>query len=588
MESKTLRIKGYLLLIALMSSHFVVPLVHGKENFINAKITIDGVEKELIQTIQENLFINDLTCDEAEWRVRHAAKKIDVELGESLNAFGYYNGSFSKKVEKKENCWQVFLEIDPGPQTKVETIDVTVEGEASEDEEFQNKLGLLPIKEGDYLRHDKYEKIKELIETTAHTRGYFDGKYLEHTLRINKAKNLAAISIQYDSGSRYRFGDTRYEQNYITEELLTKYISAKQGEYYHNKKITKTYQDLNSSGYFADVEVKALIDERHDGIVPIEIKLLEAKRKTYSVGAGASTNTGPRFILEHKNKRVNSRGHTHKTLLLLSPVKSNLSFGYQIPIGQPQTDYVGLQLGVAHEDTDTSESDSILANIGRTKLRTNGWLESIFLELLQENFKVGDEDETSALLMPGISWTKIRQNNPIYPTKGYYLSMETRVATQALLSDVDLLRLKFNSKGILPLGSKARFLTRLEAGYNVVDNFEELPATLRFFAGGDNSIRGYEFQSLGPENSSGEVIGGEGLLVSSLELDYLFKPKWAVAAFVDAGDAFDTNDIQIKTSAGIGGRWLSPIGPIKVDIAFPINDNDVDNFRFHFRLGPEL
>ena len=583
-----MRIKECLQLIALTFCFLIVPLAHGKENFIKATISINGIEKELLQTIEENLFILGLTCEEAEWRVRYTAKKIDIELGESLNAFGYYNGSFIRKVEKQEKCWHLFLDIDPGPRIKIESVEVIIDGAAKDDDDFQEQLKTLPLNVGDYLRHNKYEKIKGLIEAAAQTRGYFDGKYLEHTLRINKAKNLAHVSIQYDSGLRYHFGETRYEQNLLTEELFAKYFAVKQGEPYHNAKITKTYQDLSGSGYFADVEVKALIDERQDGLIPVDIKLLRAKRRSYSVGVGASTDTGPRLRLEHKNKRVNRRGHKYDAKLLLSPVESNLSFNYEIPIGQPQTDFVGLQIGAAHKDTDTSESDSIKANVGRTKLRSNGWLENVFLEFLQEDFNVADEDQTSALLMPGVSWAKTRSNNPIYLKRGYILSMQTRAATQALLSDVDLLQLKFHSKGILPLGSKARFLSRLKAGYNFVDDFDELPATLRFFAGGDSSIRGYEFESLGPVDSDGEVIGGEGLLVGSFEVDYLFKPKWAVAAFVDGGNAFDTNNIQIKTSAGIGALWRSPIGPVKVDIAFPIDDDDEDDFRIHFRLGPEL
>lgn len=555
---------------------------------IEVAVTIPDVEKELVESIQNNLFIHSLNCSEAEWRVRHAAKKIDVELGEILNAYGYYNGNFIRKIEKQEKCWKVDLSIEPGIRTKVEIVDVKIEGEANKDQEFLTVLENLPVQEGDYLRHDKYENIKELIEATAQIRGYFDGKYTQHKLRVNKTKNLAKIIIYYDSGLRYRVGEIQYERASLDKELFKKYLSVKSGDYYQNSSITKTYQDLSGSGYYADVEIKALLDQRQDGTVPVEIKLIKSNRRTYSVGVGASTDTGPRLRLEHKNRRVNRRGHNYKAKLLLSPIISNLSFSYKIPIGQPQSDFIGLQIGAAHEDTDTSKSDSILANVGRTKLRPNGWLENIFVEFLQEDFEVGNDDETSSLIMPGISWNKTRSDNPIYPTRGYHLSMEARAAIQALLSDVDLVQLKFNSKGILPLGKKARFLTRLEAGYNFVDDFTELPASLRFFAGGDNSLRGYDYESLGPEDSAGEVIGGEGLVVGSVEVDYLFKPKWAMAAFVDGGNAFEVNDIQIKKSVGVGARWRSPLGPVKIDLAFPIEDDDADDFRIHFSLGPEL
>jgi translocation and assembly module TamA len=557
---------------------------------IEVIVSIENVDKKLVQSIQENLFINSLKCDETEWRVRHAAKKIDVELGEALNAYGYYNATFTKKIEKQKDCWQVDLSIDPGPRTKVTSVEVIIDGEAKDDKKFLEALDNLPLMDGDLLRHDKYDAVKEIIEATAQTRGYFDGKYKTHTLRVNKANNIAKVLIHYESGARYRLSEVIYDRTSLKEELFKKYLSVNSGDYYLGSNIIKTYQDLSGSGYYSDVEVKALFDQRQDGAIPVEIKLIKAKRRTFSVGVGASTDTGPRFRFEHKNRKVNDRGHYYDAKLLLSPVISNLSFNYKIPISQPQTDFISLQAGAAHEDTDTSESDSIVANFGRTKLRENGWLENIFLEFLLEDFEVGEDNESSSLLMPGVSWNKTRSNNPIYPTLGYHLSFEVRGASQSLLSDVDLLQLKLNSKGILPLGKKARILSRLQAGYNFVDDFTQLPSTLRFFSGGDNSIRGYEFESLGPEGSDGDVIGGEGVVVGSLEADYLFKPKWALAAFVDAGNAFEADDIQIKQSAGVGIRWRSPIGPVKVDVAFPVDedDSDEDDFRIHFSLGPEL
>jgi translocation and assembly module TamA len=583
-----LKIKEAQCFIAILFSILPIILSAQENNFIVIAASIKGVDKELVTSIENNLFIHGLKCDEAEWRVRHAAKKIDVELGQILNAYGYYNANFSKNIEKQEKCWKIMLTIESGPRTKIEVVEVKIEGEAREDEDFLKVLKNLPLKQGDYLRHDNYENIKRLIEDAAQTRGYFDGSYKKHTLRVNKAKNVAKVFIDYDSGIRYRFGEIEYDQVSLKEELFKKYLTVKHGDYYSSSSISKTYQDLSGSGYYADVEVKALIDQRQDGEVPVSLTLVNSKRKTYSVGVGASTDTGPRFRLEHANRHVNRHGHNYNSKLLLSPVISNLSFSYKIPVGQPQTDFIGLQIGAAHEDTDSAKSDSILANVGHTKLHANGWLENLFLEFLQEDFKVGEDDANSALLMPGISWAKTQSNNPIYPTLGYHLSLETRIASQALLSDVDLLQLKFNSKGILPLGKKARFLTRLEAGYNFVDDFTQLPASLRFFAGGDNSLRGYDYESLGPKDRNGEVVGGKAAAVGSVEVDYLFKPKWAMAAFFDAGNAFDVEDIKIKQSAGIGVRWRSPIGPVKVDVAFPIDDQEADTFRLHFSLGPEL
>ena len=115
----------------------------------------------------------------------------------------------------------------------------------------------------------------------------------------------------------------------------------------------------------------------------------------------------------------------------------------------------------------------------------------------------------------------------------------------------------------------------------------ELPASVRFFAGGDNSVRGYDFESLGPIDATGAVIGGSYLVDVSLEVDRLFRDKWAVAMFVDGGDAFNDTHIKLKTGVGIGLRWYSPVGPIRLDFAHPLDDPD-KSFRIHISLGPDL
>jgi translocation and assembly module TamA len=119
-----------------------------------------------------------------------------------------------------------------------------------------------------------------------------------------------------------------------------------------------------------------------------------------------------------------------------------------------------------------------------------------------------------------------------------------------------------------------------------VDDFDQLPPSQRFFAGGDRSVRGYPYQKIGPRNADGLVIGGERLLTASVEIERLIYGDYGVAAFVDAGDAFDSAP-DIKVGAGVGFRWRSPIGMVRLDVAHPFDDPD-DNYRIHFTIGSDL
>jgi translocation and assembly module TamA len=141
----------------------------------------------------------------------------------------------------------------------------------------------------------------------------------------------------------------------------------------------------------------------------------------------------------------------------------------------------------------------------------------------------------------------------------------------------------------MPAGRQQRLITRLSLGAMVVDDFNQLPPELRFFAGGDRSIRGFDYQQLGTTNAAGLVIGGEYLAVGSIEFERYFLPKWGAAVFVDGGDAFRTGEFDMNIGAGIGVRWRSPVGVVRVDVAKPVSDSvGGDSIRFHVTIGPDL
>ena len=137
------------------------------------------------------------------------------------------------------------------------------------------------------------------------------------------------------------------------------------------------------------------------------------------------------------------------------------------------------------------------------------------------------------------------------------------------------------------LGSRGRVILRGEAGVTIASEVTVLPASIRFFAGGDQSVRGYDYKELGPVDENGEVIGGRYLLVGSIEYDHRITDDWSVAAFLDAGNAFDDFDEPLEQGAGFGVRWRSPVGPVRLDIANAISKPG-NHWRVHFTIGPDL
>jgi translocation and assembly module TamA len=167
--------------------------------------------------------------------------------------------------------------------------------------------------------------------------------------------------------------------------------------------------------------------------------------------------------------------------------------------------------------------------------------------------------------------------------------MGGRLASEAVASDTDYAQVFNRITWLIPHGDNGRFKLRGEVGAMTVGNFDDLPPDLRFYAGGDRSLRGFDYHEIGEVSANGNIIGGEYLAVVSGEYEYYFGEKWGAGVFVDAGDAF-VGGFSLNVGAGIGLRWRSPLGPIRVDVGFPVKSElpTATSWRLHVLLGPDI
>jgi translocation and assembly module TamA len=287
------------------------------------------------------------------------------------------------------------------------------------------------------------------------------------------------------------------------------------------------------------------------------------------------------------NRYVNPRGHRFEGALSVSSVISSLAVDYVIPGDDPGRESFSVGARLAHEDNDSSVSDSATL-IARHTIESAGWTQSRFIELLHETSEVGEEDTVATLLMPGVTFDRVQADDLFKTRRGYRVFAEGRAAADALLSTTDLLSFSARVKGIYRFGEGGRVTGRTDLGTLFLANIDDLPASLRFFAGGDNSVRGYAWKSLGPKDADGDVRGGKHLLTGSLEYEHpVFGDDWWAGAFIDAGNAFDSSDFEVRYGYGGGARWYSPVGRLRLDLAFP-DDREQDDWRIHFSLGADL
>jgi len=570
-------------LASLLLASLILANAHGADEE-PPRIRIKGVGGELEANIRAHLSITGRQCAVAQWRRQAVLDQSREEADAALRALGYYDAEIAVSLERKAGCWALRLDVQPGEPVRVAQAQVEVIGDARDDPAFRRLLDDLPVKVGERLDHGQYERIKQRLSQLALGRGYFDARFVERALRVYPEQREARIHIRYDSGSRYDFGEVRLETEALSKRFVDRFVELRPGEPYRSEALVGLQQALLDSGYFSDVRIRQQVEEARDQRVPIDVRVTARKRHAYSIGAGFATDTGPRLRLGYRNRRVNRSGHRYQARIEGSPVRTQLSMAYEIPLADPLTERLDLKAGYLREETDNTDSRTYKLGAARTKRHPSGWLHTLGLDFQRELFELGDDDESADLLLPSIGVSRTEADDSVSPQRGWRVSLDLRGAVQGVLSDADFAQIHARGKYIRPAPG-GRLLLRGELGASEADPFARIPTSLRFFAGGDTSVRGYDYRSLGPEDSDGDVVGGRHLVVGSVEYEYRVLPDWSVATFFDAGNAFNDVEAELAEGVGIGVRWHSPIGPVRLDLAHPLDGKGI---RIHFTMGPDL
>jgi translocation and assembly module TamA len=552
-----------------------------------AETTITGVEGELLANVKAYLDVDDLDCEAAEPLVRQALESAADEATEALNAYGYYSPSIETHLDFNEDCWQAVVSIDPGEPVRLRDVDIELSGPAADNAAFQALPANSMLVAGARLDQGAYENLKRGLVDLARNRGYAEARFEASRIDIYPDDHVADLSLHFESGPRYAIGNVTLNEDALDPDFVSAFYDLMPGAPFDNRLLTAAFLGLNNSGYFSSVDVRAMPADPETRTIPVEVDLTAAPRRRVSYGVGFSTDTGPRVRFGRTVRRINRQGHQLSIEGQLSPVVSELTSIYRMPFGDPRFDWINFNLGAKREETDTSLARSIEAGVRRVYDRPGGWSRTPFLNFVVEDFEVGSQTGRPRLLIPGIDWTRIEGDDALRPDNGSKLDFEARAANEALVSDTSFVQTTARVKWIRSVWEHSRLLFRGAAGYTSANEFERLPPSIRFFAGGDQSIRGFGFESLGPVDENGAVIGGTRLIELSAEYEREIKPRWSIAIFADSGNAFNGRHIDMRTGAGIGARWRSPLGPVRVDIAWPVNDIE-HGARLHVSLGPDL
>ncbi|PJG57584.1 autotransporter assembly complex protein TamA [Aeromonas cavernicola] len=521
-----------------------------------------------------------------ERQYRPARARIVESVRQALQVYGYYQPKITVNRDPKRPD-RVVIEVEKGETVKVTRLDVLLEGEAGSDDVYKELLDRLPLKEGDALNHAKYEAIKTDLGSLGLARGYFDAKLSKSQVKVFPDKGAAEIFIVFESGPRYRFGEIRYDAKPEALHLIRALMNVKSGDPYLAIRLAEMSQDISSTKLFRQVEIKPQISEAVNDEVPIQITLDNRVDHEIETGVGYATDVGPRMSATWEKPWVNRYGHRLFATAKVSAPEAELSFDYQIPVGNPLRDYYSIQSGYRYKDNNDTRSDLTTVGVNRWTLRPESWDRDVFIRLEKEIYTQGLDEGNSLLLIPGVSWSRLRVRGGLVPEWGDHQQLTLEFSDPTWGSDISFVRVWGRSKWLRTLWDNHRFLIRAEQGAIIGDSFSLVPPSLRFFTGGDQTLRGFGYETVSPIGPDGKLTGGRYSSVASLEYNYRFSEKWLGALFVDGGTATVDYSEPVKIGTGVGVRWVTPIGQVRLDLAVGISEDDKP-LRLHFALGPEL
>ena len=555
---------------------------------------VKGVRGELATNIEG--WLGEMPQTEAE-RVSFLAT-LDTRVAQSLEALGYYQPRILTTLTKSEPTWHLRLTIEAKEPVRINNVSILIAGAAADDPSFTQRLKDVDFAYGDVLHHGKYDRFKQSLLRLGQQRGYFDAEIILSRVEVSPDVGVASIRLHYSSGPRYRFGNLLFDSEQMTRGQLDALRGFQEGDAFDLERLQAFQTALQQTRYFSSVIVRPQVALAKNAVVPIQLLLHAAKRHSFDVGLGYSTDIEQRASFTWRTPKINRWGHSQETRLEYSSVRPSGRFNYNIPFSHPLNDVLQLSARVGNNEYGDLDSHQREISARREIRHSNGWIRSYSVRGLEEDWDLKNADFYNQYLLPGFTLShKTRSGLLVDPTSGFSQFYQFEGGSAELGSDIDLLRAYSRFTSITQLAEQHRRVVRAELGAVWVDEKDrgELAPSLNFFAGGGASVRGFAYQSLGNEvevvGADGVertlVVGGERLFTSSVEYQYYFNKTWRGAIFGDLGDAFDEGDFEANYSLGLGFHYMTPVGAVKIEFANSLSE-DRPSWRLHLNVGAEF
>jgi translocation and assembly module TamA len=575
--------RRWLLALAL----FIISPLSAQTQTVNGyTVDIDGAGK-FRSLLIENLEIQryageEMRLEELQRLVETAPGKIRALLATE----GYFSPAIEPTLEQKDGRWIAHFGVKLGPPTLIESVDINFSGQIAKDAPELKRMNALrrqwKLERGERFRQEEWNSAKNAILKGLLNRNYPAAKIANSEARIDPEQRTARLTVEVDSGPAFTFGELQIQglERY-SRDIIDRLNPIKPGDPFSQEKLSELQTRLQNTGYFRSAFATIDVDANNPKRVPVRVDLTENQRNRLAFGVGFSTDTGANVQVKWLNRDFLNRNWRLESELRLD--RDTRILGADVFFPALRNGWLP-SAGARYERTD-------IAGEINNKIRAGGRLASPVKEN-QQTWSVSylaDRQEVPGIppnnrqaLIGSYGYTIQRLDNPLNPRRGYVASAELSVGPKGLLNEESLARIIGKATRLSPIGQRWDTILRGEIGQVFGAGRETVPADLLFRTGGNQSVRGYDYNRLGvPLN--GAIVGGSVMSAVSAELIYRITPQWGAAVFVDAGDAADSwDDFRVNVGTGVGARWRSPIGPVSIDLAY---GHTTGKPQLHFSVG---
>ncbi len=568
------------------------------------KVVVTGLDNEQMRlNVELALSLNNEAGKLlGESRLEFLLREAVAETREALEPFGYYSPEITVDAPRtggNGDRLTVTVHVAPGDPVLIRESNLEMQGQAEDDPYLQEDLDAFRPQVGEVLDHTLYEASKTRIMRRLAERGYLDADAIRQRVEVTRADHAADIFLTWASGIRYDMGPTEFHQEFFNPGLLDKLVTWEQGSYFHQGKLDRLRESLVALDYFSLIDIRPDPERAVDGEVPIDVHLSLAPRSIYTVGLRYGSDTGAGVRLGLERRYVNRRGHKLLAELDWADKRKTFTTIYRVPAFLWLDGWYTAAAQGLDEQTDYIDITNLQLIASRSGEINEHWRVVASLNFLRERWSYGASDfmgnkiyQYATLTYPELRGEYFGVDDRLFPRRGVSGQLSLRGGVEGAGSDASFGQVYTHLRWFLSPGQNSRLLLRGEAGTSFTGDLFGMPPSLRYYAGGDRSIRGYGLREVGPRTVEDFAIGAKHLITGSVEYEYylpgsdLWGGQWGMAGFVDTGSAFDDTP-DWHTGVGIGFRWKSPVGPVRIDIARGLNDPD-SAFQIYLNIGADL